>query len=470
MSEPAAGAIALPAGAAVLDVDIAWETETSDDGPTGVIDEVAFYADVLIEEQGVAPDQALSEALSDILGTGGGQQPTVSMQVLEPASGLTHEVALADFAIADDFSRSEGGEVDLDTSTKTAQISIPLPAEGDYQIIGLSVTTSAFLPGVTRTATVTPSVDGEPLSVAPSVESWSSTRDSESELTANTEGELSLVVPLDSTIPDASGQARVSFSGLSVPQALPLALTSSLAETNSLDLGSLVEVQVAGSVVNGQVSALVDAVPGVKSADAILVDAGTLSQAIWAQDQALGYPDELWISATVPTEVAAEVSQIDGISETRDFSAESAVDAAQPVREVFWIAAAGSVLLAGVGVGAASASLSASRRSEVAVLRALGMAASRQARSRALELFAVIGLALFGAAAGWLVSVVVVPVLAQATLVAGQATVPASLQLDVASWSALLGLQAVLLVLVIARVAQKVARQARDASYREEVR
>jgi ABC-type antimicrobial peptide transport system permease subunit len=111
------------------------------------------------------------------------------------------------------------------------------------------------------------------------------------------------------------------------------------------------------------------------------------------------------------------------------------------------------------------------RRGEVIVLRAVGLGPVVQARARSAELVSVGLVALtVGAAAGWWVARFVVGGLAAATLTGIDAAPPARFVLETGGTGLVLAAAVAGLVLVAAGVGARVAGQARDTTYREEVR
>nr|WP_269452035.1 ABC transporter permease [Tessaracoccus coleopterorum] len=114
--------------------------------------------------------------------------------------------------------------------------------------------------------------------------------------------------------------------------------------------------------------------------------------------------------------------------------------------------------------------MTATRRPEVAVLRALGMSPSAQARSRAVENGAVLALStLLGIGAGWAVGGAVAREVAlSATL--ENPSFEVVLRFTWLPWAVILTVGALAAAAVVAWQASLVRRQALDSEYREEVR
>ncbi|MBO0608431.1 FtsX-like permease family protein [Myceligenerans salitolerans] len=280
------------------------------------------------------------------------------------------------------------------------------------------------------------------------------------------------------------------------PSPLPAVVTGHLARALSLGVGDVFELSHHGAAADVEIVATTDVVPGVLEPDVVLADAAAL--AAWRLgDTADPVPaDEIWVAAgdrpapapssgagTAPARdldaVAATVRQ--AVAELRGDDGDHAtvstpgyavtVDAAAPVRVAYWLTAVGATTLALVGVLVAAVAMLRQRRAEVVVLRAVGLGPAAQARARAAELLAVGASAVvLGAAAGWAVARFAVGGLAQATLTGIDADVPTRFVVEGAGVTAVLGAALAGLVAVAVLVGSRVAAQARDTTYREEVR
>lgn len=254
-------------------------------------------------------------------------------------------------------------------------------------------------------------------------------------------------------------------------EALPVAITQSLAETGNFQVGMGITVQGFNRNIPARVAAIITAVPGTTAPHSVLVDTSALSTHLAASGDTLGAPTQLWASSADPEATAAAAQGLPGIAAATGVGAVSATDAASAVRLVFWVASAGAVLLAVTGIGAVAANLLRVRRPEVSVLRALGMTPGGQARARAAELAAVVLASLgLGLLSGWLVGRLVVPELSRSTTLAGQAQLPAPLVLEVPFWAGLLLGLCLALALLLVVLYLTVRDQALDREYREEIR
>lgn len=248
-----------------------------------------------------------------------------------------------------------------------------------------------------------------------------------------------------------------------------IAMTADLAKSLRLQVGQTTTVQIMSRPVDAVLVATLDAVPGTTSSDTVLVDARSLSSAFASAGQTMPPPTEIWSS---PDDVAAAKTALRGaLGGEVVVGQASATDPTRSARLIFWVACAGATLLAATGIAVASASMTRERRSEVAVLRAIGAPTRLQSGTRVAELvFVVAASALFGLAGGWLVSALVVPALAQSTIAPGQLSLRPNLTMQWGTWAVTLAAGALALAVVALRLATRVRRAALDNEYREEVR
>lgn len=251
-----------------------------------------------------------------------------------------------------------------------------------------------------------------------------------------------------------------------------VALTPAAADAATLEVGDTFELQFMNRRIPAELVGIVDAVPGRTEPRAALVDMASAGAAFYTLGESPRPPSELWASTTDdPAEVAPALSEALGGTEVRVGGQESTTDPTSAARLTFWVACAGAILLAVTGIAAATSAMTTDRRAEVAVLRALGMTPRGQALSRVGELAGVVGASVaFGLAAGWLVSLLVVPALARATVAPDQVELSPPLSLDTAPWALLLSAGAVGVLLVLVSLARRVRAEALDDEYREEVR
>jgi ABC-type lipoprotein release transport system permease subunit len=271
--------------------------------------------------------------------------------------------------------------------------------------------------------------------------------------------------------------ARVRLvPGDGAPAPVPAAVTAPLAERFGLAAGDSLELTVSGVPVPAAVAAVVDVVPGELQRHAAVMDLAALDATLLRTLRDVPRAQQVWVAAEDPAsvgQVAQRAAAVEGDRSTVTTSVPSSrdIDAAAPVRSTFALAAAGAAVLALVGVAAVAVAMLRTRRHEVVVLRAAGVPPTHQGGGRALELIVVGSVAIVaGIGGGLLVAQLVVSGLAGATLTGVAAVPDVALRLD--AW----GAAAPVLVLFIGlagtalTVGARVAAQARDTEYREEVR
>ncbi|MCC2592785.1 ABC transporter permease [Tessaracoccus sp. OS52] len=255
-----------------------------------------------------------------------------------------------------------------------------------------------------------------------------------------------------------------------VPTPVPVGLTRAAADAAQLDVGDTFQLQVLERAVPAVLQQLVEVVPGVDSPRAAILDSSLLAAHRSLSSGTLPWPQEVWASAPDPVAAARALEKLDGVEHVSFTDDAPDGSAATDTATTFWVAAGGAVLLMLVGVGGAASTALEHRRPEVAVLRALGMGTDAQALSRSLEVaLALWPAALFGMVGGWLVGRLVVVELASSAVPEAGALVP-SLELSWTPLALLLTAVVIGLGLVNFAVGALVARQARDKTYREEVR
>jgi len=267
-------------------------------------------------------------------------------------------------------------------------------------------------------------------------------------------------------------------------KAVPAVLTRDLAGMMAVRVGERTEVPLeGGDRLTVEVVDVVDVVPGALHPAAALVGLAELQAASLHMDSTVIPAQEMWVRAApgaseadvtalgaAAGDVARQADSADGVVVTTSTGGGRS-DAAGPVRRAFWVAALAAVALALVGVGAVSVAAVRGRRGEVAVLRAVGMPPRAQGNDRALEIAAVTGAALLvGLLAGWAVAAATAPGLAEATITGYAVVPPASTALAPAA--ALVPGAVLLAGLAVVALAVRagVAAQAREGTYREEVR
>lgn len=239
-------------------------------------------------------------------------------------------------------------------------------------------------------------------------------------------------------------------------------------------VGDTLSLRAFGADIQLRVAGVVPVIPGVAQERALLVDRWQLTAMLTAAGASHPVTNEVWISSHDPAATVAAARQLVSGRGEAISAAEIADDlltspASRQAVVVFWLVAVVVALLAVVGVLVAASVVASQRRAELAVLRAMGMSAGQQARTRTLEQVAItIGAGLVGLGAGWGASFLV------AGLLAGAATptLPQGLQPDVrmAMGPWLWAVGSLLATLLVAAVVhgRAAARQARVAVPRED--
>lgn len=306
------------------------------------------------------------------------------------------------------------------------------------------------------------------------------------------DGSLSLAAPAGATLPAVTGvleaaavQARLRFlppaadpaisPGVTeLVRAIPTVVVPELLARLDATVGDTIDATVVGQRVLLEIVGEAPALPGGLAGPALLLDLDALQASGLRAARAPAAADEIWLAAADPSQVGALVDAVStqvppGWTVTSAGRA-STVPAAS-IGVAFWIAAAGSVALALAGTWSVLGALGRERRGEVVAMRAVGLSATAQARSRTSELLLVLGCAvLAGLVSGTAVTVTVSGLFARITVPEAFAGVASGVH------PALVPLAVVLLALaagtglLAASQARTVRRQALDLSHREDAR
>lgn len=297
-------------------------------------------------------------------------------------------------------------------------------------------------------------------------------------------GRAELNMPLDGV---ATGASRLRLLTTPEPGPIRLLASSSLVDALSITGDDTFELTLGGTRLPVVAVASSGTVPGALEPYAALLDRGALAATLLREVSDPVVTNEVWLAAGPPG-TTAPADAVAGLAQQARAEAEAAgastreqptvttpgygsTDTAVPVRVSFWLAAVGATVLALAGVLAVAVATLRERRGEVIVLRAVGLGPAAQARTRAAELIAVGAVALaVGAAAGWAVARFTAGGLASATLTGIAAAPPARFVLETTGTGLVLAATMAGLVLVAVGVGGRVAAQARDTTYREEVR
>lgn len=248
---------------------------------------------------------------------------------------------------------------------------------------------------------------------------------------------------------------------------VPVVVTASLATKLQLRVGDLLSTTVSGASIRAQVAAVSPQIPGFGGPAVILADLPTLNASMLHTFAALPATDELWLASSNPVETANAAGPVAGQSAIITLVGAAADDALlKPAVQALWWGTAGALLLAAMSVLLVIATLSRSRRAEVAVLRAIGVSAASQAAMRRRELWTTVLPAwVFGLAAGFGTAALIVPGLARQAVAGSTANPLLAIQWPL--WAALFGAHVLLVVLAIWWHGNSVRRHAASADPRE---
>ncbi|MFD2028232.1 FtsX-like permease family protein [Promicromonospora aerolata] len=474
---PAAAAPAvLRAPAEVLDVARLTEVLTSD----------AFAAAPALPDEARDVGVTLSGSIRPDAGTAADAEPAHRMDlslVLATPDGTLATVDLGHLTDGD----GTGGTLGPDLTTHELSGAVPPPpVDGQaWRIAALDVNTQ---PGWSP-AEATLSVDGLTADGAPvDGAEWtpSQTLDGVAVFEPGADpppGQIRLTMPLGG----GTGASKLRLLTTPEPEPIPVLASASLSGALGITTGDTFEMTLSSMRLPVVAVASSGTVPGALEPYAALLDRGALAATLVREVSDPALTSEVWLAAgppgpAAPADAVARLAQ-DAITEaeaagtirreqpTVTTPGSGSTDTAAPVRVSFWLAAAGATVLALAGVLAVAVATLRERRGEVIVLRAVGLGPAAQARARAAELI-VVGLVAVavGAAAGWAVARLTVGGLAAATLTGVDAAPPARFVMESSGPILLLTAAVAGLVLVAIGVGGRVAAQARDTTYREEVR
>ncbi|QIG39235.1 ABC transporter permease [Microbacterium sp. 4R-513] len=249
-----------------------------------------------------------------------------------------------------------------------------------------------------------------------------------------------------------------------------VAVTEALAERLGLGLGDTLDFRYAGTGRRGaiEVGGIEAAIPGAATTLAVFAPLDVLQVSMLQRGTSIVAPSSVW--ATGATSADDALSAALGGRPVKTASPGVTADVVGALVPGWWIATAGSAVLALVAAFAIVQTLALARRRELGVLRALGVTRGRQARMRAAELAAVLGAALvLGALAGALVAWLVASELVRA-VTPGILPLGGGVTFAWAPLGAALAALVVGLALIVTSAALGVRRAARTATVGEESR
>jgi len=266
---------------------------------------------------------------------------------------------------------------------------------------------------------------------------------------------------------------RVTTAGVGDGPPVPVILSAGLATGINAVPGDPLAFRVltGGADIDAVVAGVAPVVPG-GGDTGILADLGALSAAAFAGGSGVPEPTEQWLAASDPLAVAATIER----DRTTALTATTRADASSapliaPAVAALWVGAFGALLFALVAVVALVAALGRARFGEVVVLRALGVPASLQARSRFAELAPALASAtLIGIVVGSLAALATVRELARASVAAAPSGLPIGVGVDWLPWAIALVVFLAAAAAIGAGAAASVQRIASRPGAREEER
>jgi hypothetical protein len=256
---------------------------------------------------------------------------------------------------------------------------------------------------------------------------------------------------------------------------LPLAVTTALAQDDSLRLGQRIEVNSGTGDVQGTVAAIVPALPGTTSERAVFVDLPALTAVLLRTSASAPRASSVWLATDAGADADAVAAAVR--AELGSGTTVSTASGAFVARFLggavasTWLGAAGSALLAVAAVAAAITAALRRRRGEVVVLRAVGLSGGQQARARRLEVIGVACAAgVFGLAGGIVVVLLVGNTLARLSVVTAPSTLSVQGRVDPVGMAVGAVALAAALAVAVWGYGVAVRRQAADTAYREETR
>lgn len=200
----------------------------------------------------------------------------------------------------------------------------------------------------------------------------------------------------------------------------PVVVSAALAELAGIRVGDVVPIALDARLEPSPclVVGIVPAIPGAQSASAVLVDGNVVAAARGRLYNVTPTAHVAWVGSSDPAATFAALSDaVPAGVVVRSLAVDGDRGILDSAATALWIGAAGAGILAVVALIAVVGAQLRSRRSEMSVLRALGLSERAMARSRQAEIGIVLALgAVVGAVAGVVVTVLTIPALARAAV------------------------------------------------------
>jgi hypothetical protein len=254
------------------------------------------------------------------------------------------------------------------------------------------------------------------------------------------------------------------------PDPIPVVVSTALADAYDLAVGDRLDLRYAGSglTITSTVAGIMPTLPGIQTANLVFADLNRLNHYVLMGSPIVLRANQVWLATDGPVDLdnalPAGATVVTPATATDD-------SFAAPAELALWVAALGCLLLAAISLGAVVLTVVRARRGEVAVLRAVGLSARQQSRSRLGELTAVVLLSVvFGTLGGVAVAALTVANLARSAVLGIPGGLRAVLDFALVPGGILLGGALVVMLVIVGLSAHAVRRQALDTDTRIETR
>ncbi len=398
-----------------------------------------------------------------------GQDVTVQLWLFNGSELIVQEAGAVRLAGNIRFGDAEP-EVDPDAvQTVTEQMNFEVPP-GDWTLVGVDFLMTAELQAIRYTLSVL-SLHSDDQDVTADLEAWTPVQLQPRSGFDTVELREPLLVDALVQLPDDvdAGTAMVRLLPPVPDGPLPVLSTGSITPVLPAD-GARILVGPTEILV-GSVGSL-DAVPANPQAAGIVADLPSLYDRMLRSTRTVPSISEVWIRTDDPAAAAQAAAELGGARSAVHIADDGSPDPLSgPARLVYWIAAACAIALALPGVIAVARSQLGSRRGEVVVLRAAGATARQQGRSRRRELLGVFAGAMVGGlVVGVALSALVIVDLAASTTPGVSEAIRPGITFHLLGAVTGLGVIAATLAIIGQAYGRAVTRQARDTTWRQEVR
>ncbi len=251
----------------------------------------------------------------------------------------------------------------------------------------------------------------------------------------------------------------------------PAVITDALADRIGLGTGDEATLRFAGSgrELDVVVADAVPLLPGTTGSWGAVVDLAAVDEHLLRTGSSIPTANQLWATGSDPDATAAALR--DATPNGTDVTTATAGTGGELLRPVTFALLAGGVgglLLAAAAIAAAVAALDRERRSEVPVLKSVGLSNAQQARARRVELAAVLAFAaIAGALGGLLVSVLTIGDLARAAVLDAPPALVSGIAIDWVPYAVILIGAAIVVGAIVVVAGARVRRAAAVATGRE---